>query len=162
METESARWNPFRDKKQDTAPEDRPLEPGDRKNAILHLGNLIKAKLGLSQGDDDSLKNFREKVPDSVKKAYAAVEKAAKGNKPAQRALKKAKYVNEMLESIDAVYELTDDEGEPLPASEAFDAAAEAFCETLLEALPKKSRDELEDYFSQLGGEVVLTKDDLA
>jgi len=155
METESARWNPFHSK-QDGAPASRPLEAGDRKNAMLHLLNLVKSKIGMSQGDDHSLANFREKVPGGVKSAYASLQSAAARSSKAKAFLKGAKEVNEMVVALDQVYGL--EEGEiPL----AFPDAAEAFFQTLLRALPKNTSQEIEDLYNGVGGEIVLNDRDL-
>jgi len=82
METESARWNPFFSAREgEDSPENRPLRTGDKKNAVLHLGNLVKSKLGMSQGEDTALRGKREKLDPGVAKAYEAAMKSAEKHK---------------------------------------------------------------------------------
>lgn len=159
METESARWNPFH-KKQDGAPDNRPLQPGDRKNAILHLGNLIKSKLGLSQGDDESLRGFREKVSSNIKNAWKAVIEAAKSNAEAKKILKKAKFINEMSEAILKVFGL-DSLEDDADVFKNFEIAASDWHEVVMKEMPKDTAKDIEDLFSRFGGEVVLNSSDL-
>ncbi len=158
METESARWNPFFTKRGDT-PEPRALEPGDRKNAILHLGNLIKAKLHLSQGEDKSLKATREKVPDNLKKSYEKLLKAAKKGSPAaHKVLKSGSYkdhIHQMVQNVNEVYALFDEEEIVVD-----DATLGEMCEVVTE-IGDTLQESIGDQLSRIGGEVVLGKDDV-
>ena len=155
METESARWNPVH-RKQSNAPQSRPLQEGDRTNAILHLGNLLKSMAGISQGDDPTLRGFREKVPGSVTKAWKVVVASAKGE--AKGKLKSAKYISQMSEAILAVYALDIDDDD---FWENFEVAAAAWQETVMEELPKKTVQDIEELFDRFGGEIVLGTNDL-
>ena len=158
METESARWNPFFTKRGDT-PEPRALEPGDRKNAMLHLGNLIKAKLHLSQGEDKSLKATREKMPDNLKKAYEKLLKAAKKGSPAaHKVLKSGAYkdhIHQMVQNVNEVYALFDEEEIVVD-----DATLGEMCEVVNE-IGDTVQESIGDQLSRIGGEVVLSKDDV-
>lgn len=157
METESARWNPVH-RKQSDAPQSRPLQEGDRTNAILHLGNLIKSMAGISQGDDPTLRGFREKVPGSVTTAWKFVLKSAKDSAAAKSKLKSAKYISQMSEAILAVYALDIDDDD---FWENFEVAAAAWQETVMEELPKKTVQDIEELFDRFGGEIVLGTNDL-
>lgn len=157
METESARWNPLH-KKQSDAPESRPLQPGDKKNAILHLGNLIKSMAGVSQGDDQTLRGFREKVPGSVTKAWKVVLESAKDSAAAKSKLKSAKYISQMSEAILAVYALDIDDDD---FWKNFETAASAWQETVMKELPTQTVQDIEELFDRFGGEIVLGTDDL-
>ncbi|SOE00408.1 hypothetical protein [Caenispirillum bisanense] len=104
METESARFNPTFRKREDT-PESRALTGDDVPRAILHLGNLIKSKIGMSQGEDKDLKGFREKVASEIKDPYKkALDLAKKGSPEAYAILKRgAVEVHQISANIDAV-----------------------------------------------------------
>ena len=158
METESARWNPFFTKRGDT-PEPRALEPGDKKNAILHLGNLVKAKLHLSQGEDKALKATREKVPDNLKKAYEKLLKAAKKGSPAaHKVLKSGSYkdhIHQMVQNVNEVYALFDEEEIVVD-----DATLGEMCEVVNE-IGDTVQESIGDQLSRIGGEVVLGKGDV-
>lgn len=84
METESARirakfWNPSEFAREEV--QSRPREFKDWGRSVLHLGNLIKAKLGLHQGEDKDLRGFREKLPGAVTSHIEAAKKEAKKTK---------------------------------------------------------------------------------
>jgi hypothetical protein len=104
METESARFNPAFKQAPDT-PDPRALEGADVGRSILHLGNLIKAKLGMSQGEDEALASFREQTDKSVVAAYDEALKSSKKNSPAAYEILKtgSKRVHQMLTNIDNI-----------------------------------------------------------
>ena len=77
---------------------------------MVHLVNLIKSLVGVSQGDDPTLRGFREKVPGSVTKAWKVVVASAKGE--AKGKLKSAKSISQMCEAILAVYGLDIDDND--------------------------------------------------
>jgi tetratricopeptide (TPR) repeat protein len=60
--------------------ESRPREMKDWGRSILHLGNLIKAKCGVSQGEDKDLKGFREALPKAIGTHIKNALKAAKAS----------------------------------------------------------------------------------
>ncbi|GAA0598235.1 hypothetical protein [Caenispirillum bisanense] len=145
METESARFNPaFR--KRDETPESRALTKEDVPRAILHLGNLIKSKLGMSQGEDKDLKGFREKVADSVKDPYKkALDLAKKGSPEAYAILKRGEVeVNQIAANIDAVA------AAKVPVDEKTYAALYNVYDTIAKTWGQQDMD------ARYGGEVVV------
>ena len=159
METESARWNPFHAilGKQSDAPESRPFHMVDIKNSMVHLVNLIKSLVGVSQGDDPTLRGFREKVPGSVTKAWKVVVASAKGE--AKGKLKSAKSISQMCEAILAVYGLDIDDNDDF--WKKFETAASHWQETVMKGLPTQTVQDIEELYDRFGGEIVLGTNDL-
>ncbi len=164
METESARYNPLFTATDPTLPPSRPLRDGDKKNAVLHLGNLLKSNLGISQGEDPDLKKFKEEgVKDVTKKLKATLDYLKKKNPEAYRVLspglspsklfvKSSVRVNEMLAGIDRLAGMKSIE---------LDAEAMKLIAAAFDALAKSYDLSGEDIPVRAGGEVALFMGDL-
>lgn len=150
METESARFNPKFSRAEET-PEARPLHAADVGRSILHLGNLIKSKLGMSQGEDKDLASYREKTAKDVVTAYeAAISAAKKSNKEAYNILKGAKgRVHQILANVDAL------NAAQIPLDADTVKAIYACYEAIMDLYGQ------DDLDARFGGEVVLGMDDI-
>lgn len=134
----------------------RPREWKDWSNSIRHLGNLIKAKLDMSQGEDKDLRAFREQVPKIIGKHIDAALSAAKdsGSEEAIEAMQGLKAsVKSGIGQIWAQYEAIAEAGIDMDASVYTHLAQMA--QAIFDLAPKVDADE------RLGGEVVLKLDDL-
>lgn len=164
METESARYNPSFKATDSTLPPSRPLRDGDKWNAVLHLGNLLKSNLGLSQGEDPDLKKFKEEgVKDVTKKLKATLDYLKKKNPDAYRVLspalspsklfvKSSVRVNEMLAGIERLSGMKTIE---------IDAEAMKLIGAAFDALANSYDLSGKDITVRAGGEVALFMDDL-
>lgn len=134
----------------------RPREWKDWSNSITHLGNLIKAKLGMSHGEDKDLRAFREQVPKAFGKHFDAALKAAKdsGNEDAVDALKGMKdAVKSGVGQIWAHYEAIAEAGIPMNAS-VYEHLAK-MAQAIFDIAPNVDAD------ARIGSEVVVGMDDL-
>ena len=154
METESARLKGkfWKKKFWNEEVESRPREAKDYGRSLLHLGNLIKAKLGMSQGEDPTLRAFREKVPSDIKTLFETAVKSAKAKSPqAHKIIEKAGKggIQAMFDAFDQIREA----GVPLDA-DTFKAINECAAATF-------EKFGTEDLDSRIGEEVVVEMDDL-
>jgi tetratricopeptide (TPR) repeat protein len=158
METESARIRAQFYKKDfyRNEIESRPREWKDWSNSIKHLGNLIKSKLGMSQGEDPVLRTFREKVPKAIETHIKAALKAAKDteNEEAEEAIKGLqKAVKGGVTQIWAAYLAIGESGIEMDKSVYENLAKMA--QAIFDIAPDVNPDE------RLGDEVVVSMDDL-